>query len=415
MSKIIHDKTPWQDYRLNDILQKEFDELIKNNANGFFDPALLEKLDKVAADFSLPPSNNMGVSSSVTPLFFPQCEIPPVFGVQKTTIDWLGFSTFRDIEETLYGLQQIFPGMIRTAASCGMQGYPSAMALEIDNEQMGMIGYGAKHGRISVSLTGVCCKKLNTSGKIQFAYEVLALLEVRLSRIDICLDLFQGELTYEACLWAYEQGRFKKFGAHGMPQIKEVGARGARGENLGRTMYLGIREGELYTRIYEKGLEIFAKMTPEFKALSTERENLNVDENGKLKTIADDWLRLECEFKRKSKDRPLKLEMMLDRDNFFAGAYPYFADVIGLATGRGREALRNDGEIVYEKLLAAHRRAFGNHVFTMVDIGMTDAEIVASLNTGTPNKKLRKSGIAARMKRAHEEYTKNNPDAAIPF
>jgi DNA relaxase NicK len=414
MSSILPQKIAVADMRLADLQKHEFATLIKENAGSFFDAVLLEKLDKIASAMKIPPSNNMGGTYPDTPYYFPQCEIKPSFSNQKTSIDWLGFSTLRDLDETLYGLRQIFPGLVRSGKKVGMKGYPSCVALDVDDVQIGLIGYGAKHGRLSVSLTGVACKKLNTTGKLQFAYEVLVLLDVRLSRIDICLDFYKGELTLDACIWAFEMGRFKKKTASGNPQFELRGAKGPHGENLGRTMYLGIRDSELFSRLYEKGLEVFAKMDQEYRELSTAR-SLEFDSKSSSGSIADDWLRLEGEFKRKDKLRPLSLEMMIDSDNFFAGAYPFFADMLGLASGRGRETLKDDSQIEYDKLLNSHRKSYGNHVHTMRDIGMSDSEIVDSLDTGMQNQKLIRSGIARRMKEAYQDHKINNPDLNVPF
>lgn len=398
-----------------DLVAAEFDLMLRKNSALYVEKAFR---DEVAA--LLPPPNNMGVTYPLTPYFLPQCEISTDFGVQKTSVDWLGFSTPHEFEAALLALQVIWPEMIATASGVGMKGYPMCKALQVCNVQFGLVGYGAKHGRLSVSLTGIACKTFaGDEEKIRLVYDVLVVLDARLSRLDICMDFYRGEITFDYALWAYDQGQFKKPKASEQPKQRLIGEKGGKGENLGRTMYLGPRDGEIYGRVYEKGLEVFAKMCDEYREQCTEREAALSGEAGQKAsgTIADDWLRLEGEFKRKNKDRPLPLEMILDRDKYFSGAYPFFATALGMGDGKGRGSLKSTNEISHDKLINAHRRAFGNHVHTLKEIGLTDSEVVSLLDTGVHNQKLLKAGLVTLEQAAVRAFRKSEEgqDSDIPF
>nr|GFD19704.1 hypothetical protein [Tanacetum cinerariifolium] len=100
---------------------------------------------------------------------------------------------------------------------------------------------------------------------------------------------------------------------------------------------------------------------------------------------ADDWLRLEAEYRRQGKDVLLPLDMMLRRDEYFAGAYPYFADALGRADG------------------------------CRPSLGFTDSDVVQYMTADRHNNKLVKSGLLARMRQAVDDAVGIDPDHDIPF
>jgi DNA relaxase NicK len=391
------------------ILAYDFDKILQKNLLGYVDPALI-----LAMAQAVPPSNNMGVNPPLTPYFFPQCEKSPSFGVQKSSIDWCAFSAIIELDPLLIGLQIIFPEVILTSTHAGMKGYPNCKALQVGTVQYGLVGYGAAHGRVSVSLTGTACKLL-TDEKIENLHELLTIFDARLTRVDICFDFFQGEITFDAAVWAYDQGDFKNPIIQKNPQRALILGNGGRGENLGRTMYLGPRTGEVYGRVYEKGLEVFAKMPEFYREQCTEREYQNDPNFNNPGTIADSWVRLEVEFKRKAKNRPLVLDMLLDRDAYFSGAYPFFAKAIQSSTSKGRGSLKENNVICHDKLFMAHKRSYGNHVHSLRDIGLSDKEICDSLDSGVHCQKLLKAGLISIERKAVDDWKANNQDFDIPF
>lgn len=398
------------------VIKSDVDLLISSNLDGYIDPAFSDAVEVAALKaVLLPPSNNMGVTPPLTPLFLPQCEITN--NKNKVLIDWLGFSSLFSIDEILYSLRQIWPDLLFSKSSVGMVGYPECKAIMNGNVQFGLVGFGSKtHERISVVLTGVACKTITFDDQFAFLHDVLVLLDARLSRVDLALDFYRGEITFDAALWAHGQGHFKKNNAPKNPEHKVVCGVGADGQNLGRTLYIGSRNSELFARIYEKGLEVFARMPEEYRQLSTERENLKLKDSGAVRSIADDWLRLEVEFKRKSKDRPIPLSILTDRDNFFAGAYPFFASSLKSATGRGRGSLRTVEHITHDKKIAAHKASYGNHICTLKEIGFSDTEIVNLLNSGRPDQKLMRTGLIDIQKEAYLKAARaQDPDFDIPF
>ena len=397
----------------------EVNRLLKRNFEGFDERDLASKLAKLAP---VPPTNNMGGPYPHPPLNFPHSEKKTEIVVQKTMIDWFGFTSPHHEEGILLGLQILWPDMISSSSKAGMRGFPKCRALYVGDVQFGLLGYGAKHGRCSVSLTGVACKTITTVQQFEILRELMDVLEGRLTRVDLCFDFYKGEVTFDYALFALERGDFKSPKANKAPETRIVSTSGAFGENLGRTLYIGPRKGEKYGRVYEKGLEVFAKMPEEFRIASTEREMAINEAKGqdggdvKVRTIADDWLRLEVEFKRVDSDRPIPLEIILDRDNFFAGAFPFYAWARGQGDGKGRSRLKSDAVVSHGKLMMSHRAAYGNHVHTLLSIGFTPVEVCNLLSTGKHNQKLLKAGLVAEGQQAVQMYRlENDPDWDIPL
>jgi DNA relaxase NicK len=412
VEKSLHENAPLS--AADEAWDSEYHILLKQNMLGYVERGLLADLSQLAAAAAEPPSNNMGVSYPSTPQNISHSEKTGVKVSQKTSIDWLGFSTLAPLEGILIGLQILWPDLIMSASKAGMRGYSKCKALFIGEVQYGLVGYGAKHGRASISLTGTACKTLTTPEQFETVRGLLDVLDARLSRVDLCFDFYRGEVRFEGALWAYQNGDFKPAKAKQNPQKKIVESTGPDGENLGRTLYIGPRDGDKYGRIYEKGLEVFAKMPQEYREACTERE-LEQRGDTPVTTIADDWLRLEVEFKRVHKDRPIPLEIILERDLYFAGAYPFYAWALGMGEGMGRKGIRSDSQLSHDKLIMAHRASYGNHVHSLRRIGFTDSEIVNMLDTGIHNQKLLKSGLVDVEQQAVRNFRQSDGDSDIPF
>lgn len=400
-------------------------QFIDEAKDGDFANADLAQRFAQLAEATIPPSNNMGGTYLPTPLFISDGEKTSHFVVNRTKIDWLGFTvkpkirtvgpeftqSHGDEVETVVALLRIcWPGMMLERNNRGMPGYPESYSLIVDDVQYGLFGTGAVHGRHFVSLTGTACKRL-TDELIELLYEALTIpeMDARLSRVDICFDVFSG-VTWDHAVRAYQQDRFKRPRASKNPEFRKIES-GGNGQNFGRTFYVGKRDGEVMGRVYEKGLEIFARMPEELREQCIEREASLEGE----KFQADNWLRLEAEYKRVDKDRPLPFEMLLQRDQYFAGAYPYFAEVLGTSDGLRPVHVKSDVEIDMVNLIHHAKRSYGRLIHSMRDLGLSADEIVRELSSDRHNAKLLKSGIIALAKQKIAEARALDPDFDIPF
>lgn len=388
-------------------LGQEHDFLGNIQPADFSDVELRERLAALAAQ-DLPPSNNMGGNLPNTPHFFSHGEKPLVSVNQKTTLDWVAFTVPRELPDLCALVSTIWPDSMFTRNVRGVKGYPESWSITVDGMPFGVFGLGAEHGRNYVSLDGTACKTL-TDELVELLFDVLTIpeLDARLTRVDICLDLYNGQRTWDHALFAYERGDFKGRKGGRNPQKKVIDV-STGDENLGRTLYIGKRDGAVYGRVYEKGLEVFANLPENLRDLSHAREL----ESGQVSAKADSWLRLEVEYKRRETDLPFA--MLLDRDRFFAGAYPYFADALGLTDGRRPVGMKSDFDVDLMKLIHNAKRSYGSLIHSMKELGLSSSEIVEELSTGRNNTKLVKSGLLRELKDTLSAMN-IDPDSDIPF
>lgn len=399
----------------------EYHILLKSNMAEYVERGLSAELARLTQS-AHPPSNNMGGNLQQPPQYLSHGEKPGQKIVQKASIDWLGFTSSAELEAVKALVQVVWPYATFTRHVKGMPGYPDAYLITVDGVQYGMLGTGAAHGRHFVSLTGTACKTL-TDELIAVLYEAFKLesknivtnelesvFDIRLSRVDLCFDLYRGEVTWDHARRAFDNGRFQNRKGGRAPQLKVIDlSQGTK--NLGRTMYVGKRDSEVMARIYEKGLEVFAKLPEELRLLSEEREILH----GSQDLQADNWLRLEVEYKCVDKKRPLPFEMLLERDKYFAGAYPYFSDIIGVGDGLRPVGMKDDFDVDFLALMSNAKRSYGSLIHSMRQLGFTPQEVVDHLSSGRDNDKLVRSGLLAKMRDGVNKARENDPDIDIPF
>lgn len=215
-----------------------------------------------------------------------------------TRIDWLGIS-FKDRRLDAYRfLDGVFRkvGPVKREPRAGIHGFERAEIVTIDDAHVGMLAYGGRsqNGRSYVELSGLGCSLLPD---LPDALEhVLALPEPKIKRVDIAADFYHGEVPYEHCLNAYHLGKFTRGVTR--PKMQQI----LPGDpEDGRTLYVGRRGNDVFFRCYEKGRK---EHHPKFPL----------------------WTRLEVEY-RPSK-RPIPFDIIPQRDQFFAGSYPYLAELL---------------------------------------------------------------------------------------
>lgn len=337
-----------------------------------------------------PPSNNMG-GTSCSPL-------PPLPVVvdQKTRIDWLAFTSSIGLVSLKILVSCLFesPGVVFQNNERGLPGYPESISLTVDGVSVGVIGYGAKHGRDYVSISGKGCQLWCTEF-YPHVLDVLQTAEAKLTRIDICLDFYRGELTYEQCKNAYVDRKFQLLKSPKNPSMLPIEPVRGDGVNLGRTMYVGSRKGSKMARCYEKGLEVFARLPESFRETCTEPGKLEwgSKQNAPSGTIADQWLRVEIEYK--SVDVVLDLNMVVECDKYFSGAYPFCAEILSLSDGKRPKALPKMEVIDNERMFLHAKNGYGNAVHTWRNCGYTDTQILNKIDSGRNNQRMVKSGILA--------------------
>lgn len=172
-------------------------------------------------------------------------------------------------------------------------------------------------------------------------------------RIDIALTTVEGEATHEQVVAAHAAGRFTSRGRPpGLVTLQSSDPR------AGRTCYVGRRGSDRFFRGYEKGFEVQGRLGDE--AVRTYYAGHRIEDI------------YRCEVELKVKTRPIHWEVVEHRDRYFAGCYPYLADLLPLVqpfalAGRERgsdatlaSALRNCRAQYGGILLTAQKHYGGN-------------------------------------------------------
>ena len=228
----------------------------------------------------------------------------------KTTIDWL---TFRTKAEPIQALQALKP-MYGCAASLlnlkslqrGAMGFQQAAAVLLGDMPVARIDYGgeSQRGWARVAMGGKGCEWVQDWTAMQ-SIEELPASEIR--RLDIALTTWNGQVSHDLVVNAHSRGRFGTGGRN--PDLQQITS---SNPIAGKTCYIGNRKSDRFLRAYEKGYEMNAKA------------------GGNLTHIdghpIQDIYRTELELKASATDLPWSL--IERRDEYFAGAYPFCAELL---------------------------------------------------------------------------------------
>ena len=232
---------------------------------------------------------------------------------QKTTIDWLRLRTQAEPKQALEALRPMFgtlgQGLRLKGLERGILGFQQACHIMVGDMPLGRMDYGgeAQRGWVRMDIPGKACEWVQDWEALQ-PLEELPASEIR--RLDIALTTWDGEVSHQRVVDAHAHGRFITRGRP--PAMQTITSTDPR---AGRTCYVGKREkSDKFFRAYEKGFELAAK-------LPRVGEITHIDG----KPIEDIY---RCELELKAESTPIPWEVIERRDQYFAGAYPFCADVL---------------------------------------------------------------------------------------
>ena len=228
----------------------------------------------------------------------------------KTTIDWL---TFRTKAEPIQALQALKP-MYGCAASLlnlkslqrGAMGFQQAAAVLLGDMPVARIDYGgeSQRGWSRVAMGGKGCEWVQDWSAMQ-SIEELPASEIR--RLDIALTTWNGQVSHDLVVNAHSRGRFGTGGRN--PDLQQITS---SNPIAGKTCYIGNRKSDRFLRAYEKGYEMNAKAGGNLTHIDGHR--------------IEDIYRTELELKASATVLPWSL--IERRDEYFAGAYPFCAELL---------------------------------------------------------------------------------------
>lgn len=268
----------------------------------------------------------------------------------KTTVDWLRFRTQGDPGEALQAVRALYGTLGQDLHygehQRGALGFQRAMPLLLADMVVGRVDYGgeSQRGWLRVDLPGRGCSFVQDWDAIE-ACEALPSAEP--SRLDLALTTWQGEVSHEVVAAAHAAGKFTTAGRP--PNLQEITNSDA---HRGRTLYVGARkESPKFLRCYEKGYELASKMPG--CGTVTHIDGFPVE----------DIYRVELELKNKG--MPIPWEAIERRDQYFAGAYPFCAEILpGVEADILQRRPEKGPQRDLHAALAQVRHQFGKTLFT---------------------------------------------------
>jgi len=230
--------------------------------------------------------------------------------VQKTTVDYLRFRAQDEPKQVLEALRPMFgtlgPSMRLKGLERGSMGFKQAAQVVVGDYPLARMDYGgeSQRGWVRTEITGKACEWVQDWDAIE---PVEQLPQAQIRRLDIALTTWDGEVTHERVLAAYGAGRFRTGGRP--PELRQITS---SDERAGRTCYVGQRTSDKFFRAYEKGFELAAKHRVPIASISGHK--------------VEDIYR--CEVELKADATPIGWDVIERRDQYFAGAYPFCADVL---------------------------------------------------------------------------------------
>lgn len=232
---------------------------------------------------------------------------------QKTTIDYFRFRAQDEPRAVLEALRPAFgtlgPDLRFNHLPRGSMGFQQASQIVIEDMPVARLDFGgeSQRGWVRTEMSGRGCEWVQDWDALE-SVEHLPMAQIR--RLDIALTTWSGEVTHESVVDAHTVGRFKTGGRP--PDLRQITS---SNERAGRTCYVGKRESDKFFRSYEKGFELLGKMgrTP---GLVTHIDGHRVEDI------------YRCELELKADSTPIGWDVIERRDQYFAGAYPFCADVL---------------------------------------------------------------------------------------
>lgn len=270
----------------------------------------------------------------------------------KTTIDWLRFRSQSEPRDGLEALRPMFgyygQKLRLQHLDRGILGFRSAALVAIDDMTLGRVDFGgeSQRGWCRWDISGKGCEWVQDWAA---AHALEALPKAQIRRLDIALTTWSGEVTHERVVAAHQAGRFVTRGRP--PVMTQITSSDKR---AGRTCYIGKREkADKFMRCYEKGAQIMQNLLADVSLDKVRIEG----------SRPEDIYRCEVELKAVNTD--ILWEVIERRDQYFAGAYPFCADVLpGIEADILKRRPERHPQTELAIALENCKRQFGPTIFT---------------------------------------------------
>lgn len=227
---------------------------------------------------------------------------------------------------------------------------------------LGRLDWGgqARAGRARLELTGHGCARVTDWRELRSRIEALS--ECTLTRVDLAVDLLEGQFDVDDAVEWYRGGDFRAGTSGKQPSHSTIGDWLDDEHPLGRTLMVGKRANGKMCRVYEKGRQ--------------------------LGDQASEWVRFEVELR--NNDRDLPFEILTDCDTYFVGAYRCLERVISVA-GTRIATHQKEGEIALEVMSGFARTGYGQVLNVLRATGLSFEQVF---------QEIARPGIPKRLERA---------------
>lgn len=245
----------------------------------------------------------------------------------KTTIDWLKFRSkigphgLFDLVRPAFGsVAEMLE--IRTGAK-PRDGWTHAAEISIPDHPIARIDYGGHSQKdwVRFDMPGSGCAWVQDWAYLERVFSEL--VDCEITRMDIAFTTSDPSVVCDSkVVEAFEAG---KFGCGGRPPGMRSIVNSDR--KAGKTRYIGKRENHKFLRCYEKGWEMFKDMPDCVAFMLKPGVQVAIDHMGMCNI--EDVYRVELELK--NVDKYIPWQAIGRRDEVFAGAYPFCAELLPAA------------------------------------------------------------------------------------
>lgn len=260
-------------------------------------------------------------------------------GNRRSVIDWLGF-TFPEsimkyvVQESQFLLSAWLGEQLVGEDRKGRNFYDNTVQFSAMRAgeliPVAHIAWGGENqrGRANIQLTGAGCSMVKNWEPVA---EFLDSCDARITRVDLAVDLLNGEHTLDEAFDWYRDGRFN---INRQPMHRVIGPWLDESQGTGRTLEVGRRKNGKMARIYEKGKQLGDASSP--------------------------WVRFEGELH--NIDRELPVDILRNPDPYFSGMYPCFEQLLEVASLRIKTE-QTQGETSIARLMDCLKASYGKAIF----------------------------------------------------
>lgn len=298
------------------------------------------------------------------------------FEKNRTLIDRLKLSFSTPSDSGLY--HELVQTLISPLYMCGVghkgrHGYEKTYEFRLDGRLLAVIYTGGftQRDRDFMDITGFGCEVARQYNKFNSALTLNCInywhnyYAMKVKEMHLAVDLFNPGFTLDHVYDWYNAGWFDvKQSRHSRPKESWRGPRHLHPE-YGRTLYIGSSSSKRFTRIYEKGKELF--------------------NTGKVSQLLNpDWIRVESIFKadRRATDHPWNYFMY--RDSIFVDMNKFNAWLISNVNPWKETLTPKNQDDLITKTKHNLKSQWGKIIRTMIDAEGEQVILELASDSGSP-------------------------------